>query len=272
MTEVILRAENCLTGLASLDAGSADVVVTSPPYNLGIKYRKYNDSQRHEIYMSWTGDWLAAVSRVLAPNGSLFLNLGSCPRKPVLPHEIILLAMKHFVLQNTFHWIKSVSLDMKDGGVVSVGHFKPINSKRYVNDCHEFIFHLTKTGNVPIDRLALGVPYVDKTNTKRWKRAGGMDKRCRGNVWYIPYKTIQNRSKQRPHPATFPPKLVENALLIHCAGKPKQDYTVIDPFVGIGNAAVGAIRQGVGRFIGFDLDESYIADATAAIKSVCDEH
>ena len=63
-----------------------------------------------------------------------------------------------FVLQNTIHWIKSITV--ADRGArrrLSVGHFKPINSKRYLTDCHEYVFHLTKTGNVPLDRLAVGV-------------------------------------------------------------------------------------------------------------------
>ena len=45
------------------------------------------------------------------------------------------------------------------GEQISAGHFKPINSKRFVNDCHEYVFHLTKSGDVALDRRAAGVPY-----------------------------------------------------------------------------------------------------------------
>jgi len=64
---------------------------------------------------------------------------------------------------------------------VSVGHFKPINSKRFLNDCHEFVFHFTKSGKAPVDRLAVGVPYADKSNISRWFHTEGKDKRCSGN-------------------------------------------------------------------------------------------
>ena len=97
---------------------------------------------------------------------------------------------------------------------VSAGHFKPINSKRYVTDCHEFVFHFTKSGDVPLDRLAIGVPYQHKSNISRWGHTEGRDLRCRGNTWFIPYETIQRRKKERPHPATFPVQLAEWCIRI----------------------------------------------------------
>src|SRR5207253_7485933 len=77
-----------------------------------------------------------------------------------------------FVLQNTIHWIKSIAIDNR-----TFGHFKPISSKRFLNDCQEYIFHFTKTGRVEIDRLAVGVPYQDKSNIARWSHTRGRDSR-----------------------------------------------------------------------------------------------
>ena len=87
-----------------------------------------------------------------------------------------------FVLQNTIHWIKAITIQDDEGKPVSRGHFKPINSPRYLNDCHEYVFHLTPSGKTPLDRLALGVPYADKSNIARWEHTGGGDLRCRGNT------------------------------------------------------------------------------------------
>ena len=95
--------------------------------------------------------------RVLKSEGSFFLNLGACPSNPLVPHELIVELKKMFVLQNTFHWIKSITIETKEGNQISSGHFKPLHSRRYVNDCHEYIFHLTKLGTTPLDRLAVGV-------------------------------------------------------------------------------------------------------------------
>ena len=96
-----------------------------------------------------------------------------------------------------------------EGRLKTFGHFKPINSPRFLNDCHEYVFHFTKSGRVELNRLALGVPYQDKSNIARWRHTQGDDLRCRGNTWFVPYETIQRREKERPHPATFPVQLAE---------------------------------------------------------------
>src|SRR5438445_9585997 len=159
--------------------------------------------------------WAAEVKRVLKPNGSFFLNIGGIPSNPLLAHGLVVELGALFTLQNTFHWVKSITVETRNKEILSVGHFKPINSRRFVNDCHEFIFHLTKTGRTPLDRLSLGVPYADKSNIRRWAHTKGRDLRCRGNNWFIPYKTIVSRSKERPHPATFPVELAINCIKIH---------------------------------------------------------
>jgi len=176
----------------------------------------------------------------------------------MLPHEILFQLRDPFVLQNTIHWIKSVAIADR-----TFGHFKPISSKRFLNDCHEYIFHFTIDGKIEIDRLALGVPYQDKSNIARWSHTRGRDKRCRGNTWFIPYKTIQSREKERPHPATFPVQLAEWCIKLHGVSRVK---TLLDPFLGIGNSAVAAKNCGVQKFIGFEIDQTYLAEAKRRLR------
>ena len=266
---------------------SVDLVVTSPPYNLGISYGKYSDRQDRRSYLGWCGEWAGQVRRVLKSNGSFFLNIGAAPSNPMLPHEIVMTLREFFVLQNTIHWIKSIAIDdhcsrrpAGDAGaainpmqetlptgkrlqpVRSFGHFKPINSPRFLNDCHEYVFHFTKSGRVELNRLALGVPYQDKSNIARWSHTRGKDLRCRGNTWFVPYETIQSREKERPHPATFPVQLAEWCIKLHGASRVR---SMLDPFLGIGNSAVAAQRCGVKRFIGFEIDDAYLAEAKRRI-------
>jgi site-specific DNA-methyltransferase (adenine-specific) len=257
-TEFQLVRGDCVRGMSRLPADCVDSVVTSPPYNLGIKYGKYDDFQVRDEYLKWSLQWAAQVHRVLRENGSFFLNVGAAPSNPLLPHQLILEMCKLFTLQNTFHWVKSITVETRAGELISVGHFKPISSHRYVTDCHEYIFHLTKTGNTTLDRLSIGVPYADKSNIKRWGHTNGNDKRCRGNNWFVPYKTIRSREEQRPHPATFPVELAEQCIKLHGA---EPGMVVMDPFLGIGHSAVAAKRCGVGRFIGFEIDAGYLAEA-----------
>jgi site-specific DNA-methyltransferase (adenine-specific) len=259
-TPLTFFLEDCVEGLARrLDPGSLDVVVTSPPYNLGVRYSSFRDDGPRAQYLEWTERWGAAVAAALAPGGSFFLNIGGRPLDPWGPMEVALVLRRHFVLQNVIHWVKSIALDRPR---VAVGHYKPIRGERFVNDCHEYIFHFTHSGDVPLDRTAIGVPYQDKSNVKRWKSAGA-DLRCRGNTWFVPYETIQNRSRERPHPATFPPRLPEMCLKLHGLARAQ---LACDPFLGIGNTAVACARLGV-PFVGFELDAGYLKEAERRVAA-----
>src|SRR5437870_8130917 len=287
VTKFELRHEDCIEGMSPLGDESVDVVVTSPPYNLGITYGKYSDRQDRQSYLRWCHEWAEQVRRILKPTGSFFLNIGAAPSNPMLPHEMVIELRDLFVLQNTIHWVKSIAIEdrcsrrpvgdtaqshrtPRSGAthreaattIRSHGHFKPINSPRFLNDCHEYVFHFTKSGRVELDRLALGVPYQDKSNIARWSHTRGTDLRCRGNTWFVPYETIQSREKERPHPATFPVQLAEWCINLHGASRV---HTMLDPFLGIGNSAVAAHRCGVKRFIGFEIDEAYLAEAKRRI-------
>ena len=262
-TELCLQNCDCVKGMARLEDKSVHLCVTSPPYNLGIEYNKYNDNQSRNEYLKWTRQWTTQLHRVLSDDGSFFLNVGGSPSNPMLPHEILFELKDLFVLQNTIHWIKSITVETRDGKIISTGHFKPIRSHRFITDCHEYIFHLTKTGNTPIDRLGIGVPYADKSNIKRWGHTNGNDKRCRGNNWFIPYHTIQSRQEQSPHPATFPHELAAMCIRLHGW---KSDLVMLDPFLGIGNSAIAALECDVEKFIGFDIDANYLKTARESLK------
>jgi site-specific DNA-methyltransferase (adenine-specific) len=258
MTKFELRHEDCVKGMRRLPNEEVDLIVTSPPYNLGVRYSRYSDRQDRQSYLRWCAEWSGEIRRVLRPDGSFFLNIGAAPSNPMLPHEMVVELRERFVLQNTIHWIKSISIEDREGELRSHGHFKPVSSSRFLNDCHEYIFHFTISGHVEIDRLALGIPYQDKSNIARWSHTGGSDLRCRGNTWFIPYKTIQSREKERPHPATFPVQLAEWCIKLHGVSRVE---TMLDPFLGIGNSAIAAQRCGVRKFIGFEIDETYLAEA-----------
>jgi site-specific DNA-methyltransferase (adenine-specific) len=261
---------DCLQILGDLAPKSIDVIVTSPPYNLGIRYNSYQDTLSPGEYLEWTDRWIAAAARVLRPDGSLFLNVGAKPSDPWTALDVVQAARPHLRLQNIIHWVKSIAIDRDSTGVgagltrdLAVGHYKPINSDRFLNDCHEFVFHLTPAGESRLDRLALGVPYQDQSNTSRWK-AGTDGVRCRGNTWFIPYETIQRRDRDRPHPASFPSRLPEQCLRLH--GLERVEIAM-DPFMGLGSTAVACARLGI-DCIGSDLDESYLTMAVERTRQV----
>ena len=265
-----LYREDGLVGLARrARPGSIDVVVTSPPYNLGQPYTAYRDRRPRGEYLAWIGALARAVDGALARRGSFFLNVGSPSRDPWLAWDVAREVGRTFVLQNVLHWVKSIAIERRFVGRaagidrdVALGHYRPFGSSRYVHGAHEYVFQFTRDGDVPIDRLALGVAYQDPTNVRRWG-SGRARRRCRGNTWFLPYATIQRRSRDRPHPASFPPELAEWCVRLHGRAKVR---VWADPFVGIGSSAVAAVRLGR-SFLGFDIDADYLAVARDRVRT-----
>lgn len=236
---------DCLTHLSGMAPESIDVVVTSPPYNIGIAYGAYDDRRPRDAYLAWIAEVGRALHRVLKPGGSFFLNIGATNTDPWIASDVANALRSDFILQNHIVWAKSVSL-----GDDTVGHFKPITSRRFLNQNHEAIFHFTKSGHVEIDRLAVGVPFKDKSNIARWGHKA--DRRCAGNVWFIPYKTVRSKAQKFGHPAGFPVELAERCIRLHGA----EGAVVLDPFLGAGSTLVAAKRLGF-EAIGIEIDASY---------------
>lgn len=284
----IIHLQDCVAGMLALPEKSVDIVTTSPPYNLGIAYGTYKDNKPRQEYLSWLGEVFKAVKHCLKDDGHFWLNVGYSNVDPWVGMDVAQVAREHFVLQNNFTWIKSITIND-----VTTGHFKPINSERFANPTWEHLFHFTKTGAVPCDKLAVGVPYMwdcNIDNTGRIKgrlakklgyenikdfnqRATDEDRvkfdaelavklanqkpkaetRCRGNSWFVPYDTIANREKHRgSHPATFPVALIENCIKFSGVTQ----GVLVDPFMGSGTSAIAAVNCGV-DYIGYDIDQNY---------------
>jgi len=264
---IILHNDDCLTGMDSYPDNHFDVIVTSPPYNLGISYNTYDDATPRDDYLKWLEKVAIKIKQKMKDDGSFFLNMGAAPRSPWGPFEVALLLRSHFELQNIIHWVKSIYVENESYGrkvSLNVGHYKPINSNRFLNDGHEYIFHFTKKGDVALDRLSIGVPYKDIGNIRRWKN-GHNGIRCRGNCWYIPYKTIRSHSKERPHPASFPAELAEKCILLHGL---KDEMTVLDPFMGIGNTSIACCKLKI-NCVGFEIDKAYYTENIRVLATHC---
>lgn len=240
---------DCIKAMNTLiEPNSIDIIITSPPYNIGVKYNSYKDDKEFNDYLKWMNEFGKACKRVLKNNGSLFFNIGDKSSDELKAFEVAKqINNDNLRLQNTIHWIKSIAVPEEN---INIGHFKPVNSRRYLNNCHEYIFHFTKNNGVKLDKLSIGVTYADKSNITRWKSASS-GLRDRGNVWYIPYKTVQN---EKEHPASFPEKLPEMCIKLHSYNK---DTVVLDPFVGSGTTCKVAKDLGC-IYLGFDIDKKYV--------------
>lgn len=300
MTEIttnIIHNQDCVEGMSLLPEKSIDVCVTSPPYNLTINYGVYDDDKPREEYLNWLNEVFISVKRCLKDNGHFWLNVGYSNIDPWVGMDVAQVARNHFTLQNNFIWVKSISIEDN-----TKGHFKPINSDRFSNPTWEHLFHFTKTGDIKCDKLSIGVPYMYESNLDNVSRMKGRmvkkmgynnqkdfyknasqeqieeleksvstksegktkpDKRCKGNSWFIPYDTIQNRDKHRgSHPATYPIKLVEDCIKFSGV---KTGGILLDPFMGSGTSAISALNCGL-KYIGYDIDENYINFANDRIN------
>jgi site-specific DNA-methyltransferase (adenine-specific) len=255
--------------MKSVPDDSFDCVITSPPYNIGVDYNQYNDTLPLPEYLDWTTEWIKEVARLLKDDGSFFLNINGSLSHPLIPHQVLLLTSEHFVLQNEIIWVKSIFVPealhintVKNQTTYepghSFGHFKPVNSDRYLNNTHEYIFHFTLKGNLPIEKLAVGVPYMHPSNLTRWKTK--KMSRCGGNCWYIPYETKNAKSS---HPAMFPIALAEKCLKLHFGSR--KGGSTLDPFAGSGTTALACVNLGLNS-VCIEVDSDYYNHSISILK------
>ncbi len=200
-----------------------DLVITSPPYKSvdGFSYALMRDVFR-QLY------------RVQADDTLFFLNFGHLAEDKMRPFLVANLAIAEgYKLNDTITWVKN--------------HYKPIQGERRLNNLTEFIFLFYKGKMPKLNRLAIGIPYVDKSNASRFNE--GMDLHCAGNVWYIDYPTI-TRGDQKLHPDRFPLELPERCIKL-CGYDVKR---VLDPFSG--SATTGLASKILGKdYIGIEKNE-----------------
>lgn len=210
-------------------------IVTSPAFNIGFKYSGYEDNKPEQSYLADMSLLAKGLYDKSSDNCCAFIQYDPNMKDPSLPYIAIEKFLERgWILKNQICWIKSGTVPNPEGGETSFGHYTPINSPDKLHSCWGTIFMLTKT-NVNLDKLALGVPYKDPSNKKRWNNSKGL--RCRGNMWFIPYQT----KTKTEHPCEFPVKLVENCLKLQGL----RQGIVFDPFAGSGTTGRAAVNLGL---------------------------
>ena len=222
--------------MRDVKTSSVQVCVTSPPYfrkkNYETQYGSYSE------YRNYLNEVWNEVYRVLSDQGLFFVNIGNSFDNQFKSFEIAHdIASRGFNFVQTVIWVK--------------GHHSPVQGKKHLNHLYEYIFIFSKTSNYELERLAIGIPYKDKSNIGRWKIAK-QDLRCRGDVWFINYETVQRHS-EKMHDAIFPKELPELCIKL---GSKDRDDLVLDPFLGSGTTILAA--DSVGRHsIGYEVNRSF---------------
>lgn len=210
--------------IKSLDNESISLTITSPPYK---DSDGFNDIDFHQLF--------SELYRVHKNNTLFFLNFGHLANFKERPFQVMLKALEAgWKLNDTIVWLKS--------------QFSPIQGNKRVNNLTEFIFLLYKGEMPDLDRLSIGVPYMDKANIGRYSEN---DLRCRGNIWHIPYPTI-NKKSQKPHPDYFPIDLPTKCIKLSGI----KSGIVLDIFCGSGTTLVASKSCGLDG-IGFEKNSIY---------------
>jgi len=225
---------DCVTIMNQIPAGSVDLFVTSPPYNLrnstgnGMKngsggkwqnaallkgYTESDDAMPHEEYVKWQRSCLTAMMRLLPETGAIFYNHKWRVQGGLLQDRSDI--VKDFPVRQIIIW-------EREGGInFNPGYFLPT---------YEVIYLICK----PQFKLA------PKTNAY-------------GDVWHIPQES------NNPHPAPFPVELAQRCIESTTA------RVVCDPFIGSGSTAIAA--EALHRdWIGIELSKDYCKLANERIE------
>tara|TARA_A100001201_G_scaffold18951_6_gene21335 strand:+ start:42 stop:833 length:792 start_codon:yes stop_codon:yes gene_type:complete len=235
-----------------------DIVISSPPYNINRNYNNYKDKKID--YMDWQKNFWNKVFSKVKNTGHVFLNIQPSRNNPLWCYQLV--SQLDWKIQNTFIWNKRIEID----GYVR-GQGTTSQSKKYICNGWEFVFHLTKNGETEISQKDSGVGYQPQWSKENAKRFG-KTWRPTVNTWHIPYETvghgkISKEKMKSNHPAIFPKQLVKKCLQITGLKKGK----VFDPYMGTGTTCIVAEYMGFDS-IGVEIDSDYY---TFANKKIMEE-
>lgn len=238
---------DCLEVMQDMPDNFVDLCISSPPYNLDIKYNTYKD--KRVDYIDWQIEIWNTVCQKLKDTGHLFLNLQPTRKNYFMPFEIV--SKLDWQVQNIFIWNKSIYIDN-----YIRGQSHSMKSKKYVPNGWEYVFHITKNAETEINWETSKVPYNPKWAKQNQKRFG-YTHRPTVNTWFIPYKTINNYNKAKikgtnKHPAVFPEQLVKQCVKISSL----ENGIILDAFMGTGTTGIVAKELGF-DFIGIEIDKDY---------------
>ena len=247
---------NCLDLLLSLPDESVDLIVSSPPYNLG---KEYEAKRALAVYLEEQTVVLKECARVLSKTGSIFWQVGWFADKGML----IPLDVRYFPILESFGLIpRSRIAWARQHGL----HAKNKFSGRY-----ETILWFTKTDDYYFELDPIRVP--QKWQNKKHFRgdeAGELscnpDGKNPGDIWM--FRNVKhNHEEQTIHPCQFPEDMIARIVL----SSTPEGATVFDPYMGTGTVAVVA-RDHNRHFMGAEIDPKYHAVALRRLSGEPDEN
>jgi adenine-specific DNA-methyltransferase len=248
---------DCLELLSDIPPGAAQLVVTSPPYNIGKEYEKLSGRDMR-LYWRKQKQIVEACCHALSDKGSICWQVGNYvdptgERRSIYPLDILLhpvfrrLGLK---LRNRIIWHFEHGLNCRDR---FSGRYETI---MWYTKTDDYIFNLDPVRvpqKYPGKRAHKGKNHGKPTCNPKGKNPG--------DLWIIP-NVKSNHVEKTTHPCQFPVELVERLVLsLTNAGD-----LVFDPFLGVGSTIIAANRHGR-RGAGSEIQAEYCKIAEARILS-----
>ena len=220
---------------------SVHLMVTSPPYNVG---KEYDEDLPLEDYLALLGRVWKETWRVLVPGGRMCINVANLGRKPYIPLHAFISEQAiqlGFLMRGEIIWNKAASASPS----TAWGSWKSA-SNPILRDVHEYILVFCKQTfkrQNPAKRLST----ITRDEFLEYTKS----------VWDMKAES----ARKIGHPAPFPVELPRRLIQLYTF----ENEIVLDPFMGSGQTAIAALKSGR-HFIGYEIDEKYIALADRRIK------
>lgn len=248
-SKAVVFAGDCLKFMREIPDESIQLVITSPPYNIGKPYEK---KLSLKDYVEQQSEVIKSCVRVLAPTGSICWQVGNFVNKgQITPLDIVLYPI-----------FENLGLQLRNR---IVWHFEHgLHCSKRFSGRYETVLWFTKTDSYKFNLDPVRVPqkYPGKRHFKGPKMgelSGNPLGKNPGDVWVIP-NVKSNHIEKTEHPCQFPVELVERFVL----SLTEPDDRVFDPFLGAGTSVVAALKQGR-RGLGAELASDYVTIARARV-------
>ncbi len=230
--------------MGEVEDGSVQLVVTSPPYNVGKPYLGHADAMSFGEYLALLDAVWRECYRVLCRGGRLAVNVASTGRQPYVPlHSYItqqLLGLG-MLMRGEIIWDKGPSV----GVSTAWGSFSRASNPT-LRDVHEYILVFSKES--PRLEVTSGEGSgISNQDFVEWTRS----------IWT--FRTESNNG----HPAPFPEELPRRLILLYT----NRNDVVLDPFMGSGTTAAAALRL-QRRYLGYEISPQYCALAEDRLASI----
>ncbi len=250
--KVQIECEDNLQFMRALKSESMQLIVTSPPYNIGKVYERRTTN---EIYIEQQAATIAEAVRLLHPKGSICWQVGNHVDKgEIFPLDVLLYPL-----------FKNHGLKLRNRIVWTFGH--GLHCQRRLSGRHETILWFTKSDDYTFNLDPVRIPskYPWKKHFKGPKR-GQLSSNPLGknpsDVWEIP-NVKANHVEKTTHPCQFPIGLVERLVL---SLTNKYD-NVLDPYIGAGSSAIAALKNGRNAY-GCDAMQEYVTLAQERVSQL----